>query len=44
MPGHTQKNDGNNLKKPLMLIYRQNIDFTLHVFFEILQGYCKRVT
>ena len=35
-PGHTHKNHGNNLKKPLMLIHRQNIGFTLHVFLEIL--------
>ena len=37
------KNDSINLKKPLLFIYRQKIDFILHVFLDILQGYCKLV-
>ena len=40
---HTPKNDSINLKKPSTLISRQNINFLLHVFFDILQRYCKPV-
>ena len=36
-------NDSINLKKPLAFICRQKINFTLHVFFEVLQGSCKLV-
>ena len=36
-------NDNSNLKKPLKFIYRQKIKLILHVFFEILQRYCKLI-
>ena len=31
------------MKKPLTFIFRQKINFILHIFFEILQRYCKFV-
>ena len=35
------KNHSIDLKKPLMFICRQKINFILHIFPEILRGYCK---
>ena len=36
-------NDGINLKKSLMFIWKQKIDFIIPVFLEIFQRYCKLV-
>ena len=36
-------NDSINLKKPLMFICRQKINFILHIFLKLLERYCKLV-
>ena len=43
MPGHTHLNDSINLKKSLMFICKQKINFILPVFLDILQRYYKLV-
>ena len=42
MSDHTQC-DGISLKKPLMFICRQKINFILKIFLKIVQKYCKLV-
>ena len=40
---HLAMNDTVSLKKTLMLIFMEKIIFIPHLFFEILQRYCKIV-
>ena len=45
MPGHKHLKWQYQFKKkkPLLFIYRQKINFVLHIFLEILERYCKVV-